>query len=215
MKKVWWFTFVEIMIAIVVFSIWVVAVLWLVTTNLRSMDRNDLRLQATVLAKEWLELAYNMRDSNLERELPRNCIMNQSIYWWSNLDLSRQFEQNWIDPDDIPFFCPKYFSIWDILQIWFSDNQYLKVESKNLFENFDDNYSWNKLYLHTWNSLSWYSYDDGGEETYFARYISFTWVVENWNLLDVDKILKVESHVLYKKSWFTGEVVLESFIWNY
>jgi hypothetical protein len=33
--------------------------------------------------------------------------------------------------------------------------------------------------------------------------------------LPVDKILKVESHVLYKKWWNTWEVVFESFIWNY
>jgi hypothetical protein len=27
--------------------------------------------------------------------------------------------------------------------------------------------------------------------------------------------LKVESHVLYKKWWMTGDVVFESFIWDY
>lgn len=219
MRKQNWFTFVEIMIAIVVFSIWVVAVLGLVTTNLRSMDRNDLRLQGTVLAKEWLELVYNMRDSNLERELPWNCIMKQDIFGRSNSDLSQQLSQytmGWRSIDDFGFFCPSYFSVGDWIQVSFSQDQYLKATKINVGSGFDDNYSWNKLYLNTWDGeLFWYSYESGWEETFFARYILFTWVVENSELLDTNKILKVESHVLYQKAWFTWEVVLESFIWNY
>jgi len=69
MKKLSAFTFIEIMIAIVIFSVWILAVLNLVTNNLKSMDQNDLKLQATLLAKEWIELVYNLRDSNLKKEL--------------------------------------------------------------------------------------------------------------------------------------------------
>jgi hypothetical protein len=52
-------------------------------------------------------------------------------------------------------------------------------------------------------------------DTYFARYLSFVEVEEWDNVLPVDKILKIESHVLYKKWGNTWEVVFESFIWNY
>jgi prepilin-type N-terminal cleavage/methylation domain-containing protein len=52
MKKKYAFTFIEVMIAIVIFSVGILAVLSLVTNNLKSMDRNNLRLQATLLAKE-------------------------------------------------------------------------------------------------------------------------------------------------------------------
>ncbi|MEI8090964.1 MAG: prepilin-type N-terminal cleavage/methylation domain-containing protein [bacterium] len=52
MKKVRAFTFIEIMIAIAVFSIGVLAVLRLVTQNLVSMDKTGTRTVATFLAKE-------------------------------------------------------------------------------------------------------------------------------------------------------------------
>ena len=42
------------------------------------------------------------------------------------------------------------------------------------------------------------------------------WVVdENEKFLDSDKILKIESHVLYKKWALTWEKVMETFIGNY
>jgi hypothetical protein len=40
-------------------------------------------------------------------------------------------------------------------------------------------------------------------------------VKENSEKLPTDKILKIESHVLYMKWAYTGEVIFESFIWNY
>jgi prepilin-type N-terminal cleavage/methylation domain-containing protein len=46
------FTFIEIMIAITVFSIGVLAVLRLVTSNLVTMDKTETRTVATFLAKE-------------------------------------------------------------------------------------------------------------------------------------------------------------------
>jgi prepilin-type N-terminal cleavage/methylation domain-containing protein len=52
MKKKQAFTFIEVIIAIVVFAIGILAVLSLLTNNLKFMDRNNLRLQATLLAKE-------------------------------------------------------------------------------------------------------------------------------------------------------------------
>jgi len=52
MKKKLAFTFIEIMIAIVIFSIGILAVLRLVTANLGTMDENNTRIQATFLAKE-------------------------------------------------------------------------------------------------------------------------------------------------------------------
>jgi prepilin-type N-terminal cleavage/methylation domain-containing protein len=52
MQKKTAFTFIEVMVAIVVFSIGILAVLKLVTNNLETMDKNNVRVQATLLAKE-------------------------------------------------------------------------------------------------------------------------------------------------------------------
>jgi prepilin-type N-terminal cleavage/methylation domain-containing protein len=52
MQKKAAFTFIEVMIAIVIFSIGILTVLKLVTNNLESMDKNNTKIQATLLAKE-------------------------------------------------------------------------------------------------------------------------------------------------------------------
>jgi general secretion pathway protein I len=52
MKKIKAFTLIEMMIAITVFAIGVLAVLRLVMQNLVSMDRTETRTMATFLAKE-------------------------------------------------------------------------------------------------------------------------------------------------------------------
>ena len=61
------FTFIEVIIAIAVFAIGVLAVLRLISQNLVALDFTQLRTSATLLAKEGIELVYNMRDSNLDK----------------------------------------------------------------------------------------------------------------------------------------------------
>ena len=227
MKK-YGFTFIEIMITIVVFSIWVFAVLGLVTSNLRWVERNDLRLQGTLLAKEWLELVYNLRDSNLDRELPRNCILASDIFWkgmdgehlsyWITDQSDQCVNQHANDEDGqakciMDVICPHYFGITNPIKVSYSDSNYVFVNDTNT------TLSWNRLYIHTGSKWElWYSHEeDGGQETFFSRYITFDSIGETVSEkpLDADKILKVSSHVLWEKWSYTGEVVLESFIWNY
>ena len=221
------FTFIEVMIAIVVFAIWVLAILGLVTSNLRWVERNDLRLQGTLLAKEWLELVYNLRDSNLERELPRNCILS-SMVLLSGLNseqLSSQISNitstcvNQCGNDEdcktkciMDEICPTYFGLSNPIKISYSDANYVMVAST-----IDGIDSWNKLYIHTWDWwLLWYSYEEQWwDETLYYRYITFDAITEGNDSLDTGKILKVSSHVIWEKWAFTGEVVLQSFIWNY
>lgn len=221
--KRYWFTFIEILIAIIVFSIWIFAVLGLVTSNLRWVERNDLRLQGTLLAKEGLELVYNLRDSNLERELPRNCIMKHEIYGWNadtfGSELGKCVAEMPVKGEnpELTCICPHYFGKSSPIKVSYSDRNYVVVDYT------DTTFSWNRLYMHTGSRWElWYSHDnDGGQETVFSRYITFDYVLEDiWNpleknSLDTGKILKVSSHVLWEKWSYTGEVVLESFIWNY
>lgn len=219
MKKKYAFTFIEIMIAIVIFSIWILAVLNLVTNNLKSMDQNNLKLNATLLAKEWMELVYNLRDSNIEKELSWNCVLNKKMYSWDYDQLSNQIGW-WNQSDFENVICDWYFDTGSFLQIWFSPDFYIHNSKSDLMDNFYDIYENNKLFLYKnneWESVFWYWYSGDliWEDTNFARYLSFKPVKEWENFLPQDKIMKVESHVLYMKWWVTGEVVFESFIWNY
>lgn len=219
MKKKQAFTFIEIMIAIVIFSIGILAVLNLVTKNLKSMDQNNLKLNATLLAKEWMELVYNLRDSNIQKELSWNCILNKKMYSWDADQLSNQIWR-WNQSDFENVICDWYFDTGSFLQIWFNPDSYVYQNRSDIVDDFYDKHEKNKLFLYKnteENGLFWYWYsgDLAWEETNFARYLSFKPVKEGDNFLPEDKIMKVESHVLYVKWWTTGEVVFESFIWNY
>lgn len=79
MKKKSAFTFIEVIIAITVFAIGVLAVLRLITQNLVTLDNTQMRTTATFLAKEGIELVYNMRDSNLDKLLPWDCVLDENL----------------------------------------------------------------------------------------------------------------------------------------
>ncbi|HKL43956.1 MAG TPA: prepilin-type N-terminal cleavage/methylation domain-containing protein [Candidatus Absconditabacterales bacterium] len=223
MKRKSAFTFIEIMIAIVIFSIGILTVLKLVTDNLEQMDKNNVKVQATLLAKEGLELVYNLRDSNLAKELSWNCLISEDMYNWTLEDLNNEIGWgNQSDFEDI--ICDGYFGVDKNLQISFDPEIYVYYENSDKGEDFMENFEVNKLYFYE-GDLFWYGYGNGelrvdnGEfkktETLFARYLSFHEVREGENILPKDKILKVESHVLYMKGGLTGEVMFESFIGNY
>ena len=97
------------------------------------------------------------------------------------------------------------------------------METGSLDDDFTKNFSLYQIYLHTWTDILWVSTwfiynqeNDDGEWTWFARYLLITWVVdEGGNVVDTDKLLKIESHVLYRKWYLTGEKVMETFMWNY
>ena len=226
MKKKYAFTLIEIMIAIVVFAIGVLAVLRVLTWDLSLMDHTDMKLQSTVFWKEWLELLYNVRDSNFEKELPWNCIMKPEIFWLQTNALNIMMMQESIANPNFnmnEIICSWYFWSDQIIQLWFDKNHYMTQNITWKSDNFETLFKDNQLCLFTWEvwwntGMFWYSYclqDGVWEPTFFARYLSFTWIDVGGELLLTEKIMKVESHVLYKKWHKTWEFVFESFIWNY
>ena len=208
------FTFIEILVAISVFAIGVLAVLRLITQNLVTLDLTQTRTTATFLAKEWIELAYNMRDSNIQKSLPRDCILDPNL----SADDFGIIDQNKV--------CKWYFSSWandgSVLQIAFDPEGYFFTSSQKVETGFTDLRETNRLYYTTGmvgdHELFRYSYlasEEGETATEFARYLRFLPVKENDIHLPTNAILKIESHVLYRKWNTTGDVLLESFIWNY
>jgi len=214
MKRKFWFTFIEVIVAITVFAIGVLAVLRLITQNLVTLDITQMRTNATFLAKEWIELVYNMRDSNIAKWLPWDCVLVPDLLtgdWWT-LE----------NPEAA---CLWKFSSWSedhkVLQISFNPEGYTYTSPHVAETTFNDLWSGNVLYYVTWtvwwHEIFWYSSLPVKETTptFFSRYIVFARVLEEKNVLPRENILKIESHVLYNKWGKTWEVVLESFIWNY
>ena len=203
MKKKSAFTLIETIIAISVFCIGILTVLFWVSKTLRNQDYAATQIKSAFFAREWIELVFNLRDANYHKELPWNC-----IYQWSN-----SLSTEWCDENLEPWTVLK-ISIWD-------ESEYIRVETeKNVNFEFTwmfDNY---QIYFHTWDNDNPFIYNhytwDNYKETGFARYLVVTWVTDEYgDTIDTSKLLKIESHVLYKKWEFTGEKVMETFIWNY
>ena len=199
------FTLIETLIAIAVFCIGILAVFHWASKTIRNQDYAAIQVQSTFLAREWIELLFNMRDANYHKELPWRCIFKA-------MDIT-----NTIEEDKNPY-CEHNLEIWQILKIsiWSWADEYIHVEKSELEDNFDDMFGEHQIYFHNWDDSFYYDYTGtDSEATFFARYLVITWVSENWKALPEDKILKVESHVLYKKWDIMWDKVMETFIWEY
>ena len=214
MKKIKAFTLLETLIVIMVFCIWILVVVHGLSQTLRNKDYANIQIKSAFFAREWIELVFNLRDANYNKKLPWNCIFIPVE------KLEPEYKE------DVNPFCNDYLWSSDLqilrISMW-TGNEYIHVETKKDADIQD--FSWMfdeyQLYVHTWmviNNEPWYYYDyikDGWEETWFARYLVVKWLVADWWNVSKDKLLKIESHVLYQKWALTWEKVMETFIWNY
>ncbi len=177
-------------IVLFIFSVGVLAVLKLIMYNMNTMNELEIKTTATLLAKEGLELTYNTRDSNRIAGLPRDCIVDKEYYDIMGTNV-----------------CKHYFL----------EGQNKRIVDINTVERspvITNDLSETKLFINNNWSLE-YTHVPSEQPTQYSRYIYFTGVKDHDNILNTWKILKVESHVIYQRWSKTGEVVLESFIWNY
>lgn len=190
------FTLIEILIVIFVFGVGILAVLNVLTKSLGYFDAISMKTKATLLAKEGMEIAYTIRDSNIEQGYPRNYFGfedKKERYLWEE-----QYKN---------------------FKIWFSPNEnyrFFEKEEKNW--DFESNFKTFYLELSTGaqnEEISYYHPVPQAELPVkgFARIIEYRPIKINdgkkWNN---NKILKISSRVLYKRWASTGEVLLESFI---
>jgi len=191
-----WITLIEVLFAVIIFWVWILSIMTMVIENISLLDRIKNQTTATSLAKEWIEIVYNLRDSNLNKSVKWNCI-------------------DATDPD-----CPNRFADGMSFKTELNLNGYYRLSAT------DSEFDSNVLYFHTWDIkdntnwvlFTWFWYDytpDNWEKTIFSRYIYFDRVyLKNGWMADPSKLLKIESHVVYKKWATKEEVVLESFIWE-
>lgn len=67
MKNLKAFTLIETLIVVFIFGVGILAVLRLLTYSLGYFDSINMRVKANFLAKEGLEIAYNIRDSKIDQ----------------------------------------------------------------------------------------------------------------------------------------------------
>lgn len=196
MKKSW-FTLIETIIAILIFSIWILTILVVISKNVLTADRIKNKTTATFLAKEWIEIIYNQRDTNLDKWLAWNCTKTNSNY--------ECIDKFWVG---------KYYKTWVNLSGWINITTSNSSNQDNL------------LYFHEWKikdsvwapilSGFWYDYNTDWKKTIFSRFVWFSWLYleSESGIADTTKILKINSYVRYNKGSAQDEVVLESIIWE-
>jgi len=196
-------TLIESLIAIIVVWLGIIVILEVVISNIWLVDRLRNKTIWTFLAKEWMELLISYRDSNLQRWINWNCLELDSNFncikrFW-DIDYL-QIALNWSWWEDM------FLNGWDSIYY---------VKSTNW--NFEDNI----LYFHTWvvnwKIIWYYNYDFlDWKKTRFARFLHFTGVYLQWDstVVSKDKVLKIESIVLWRHWWKTGKVILETLLWD-
>lgn len=213
MKKNAAFTLIETLIAICVFWIGILVVLNWLGKTLWNQDKAKVQIQASFLAREWIELMFNLRDANYRKKSPWNCIFTK----FENQGLIK-LDKN--EDEDKKTICKDYFENNKILKVWIDnwDNYIFKDSKTDLSTDFDTNFNNFQIYYHTNNDKNAFYYNhewEDSEKTWFARYIKIQSVLEDWNSVWDDNLLKVESHVLYKKWALTWDIIMETFMWNY
>jgi len=198
MKNTRGFTFIEIMIVILVFSIGILTVLRTMTQNLALVAQAQTKITASMLAKESIDLVFHIRDTNKLQWLAWDCIPNQTI-----------FTQTTIDDDDV---CGMHMqSLSWVLLLGMTDDMWFFVQQEMLYTTFEQQYNAYRLYSD--NDI--YRYTSTGDESIFARYVTFEPVQSSQWSIDTNTLLKVWVHVLHQHWARTGHFTLESFIANY
>lgn len=199
-----WLSLVEVLIAIAVFAVGILSIAYLVINNVWLYQKSKLKTTATMLAKEWIEIVYNRRDTNIKKWWLRNCLE--------------------LEPWSYAWVCKTYFH--DINDLGWSsirmidtdtDQGYRFIKPAGTLAN-------NSLYLRpskdgpfkVYTSFSNVKIIWTSDRTPFVRTITFqpVYLEPEWKQAYPDKILKVTSTVYYKKWVYSGSVVIQSFIWD-
>ena len=198
------FTLIEILIVIVIFWVGILAILSIMANSVKNFDTINMQTRATLLAKEGIDLAFHHRDSNLEQGYPRDYyarIENQNKEWgneeflWTGWNTTFKIGLS-VDKNQNPYYLLEKIGIWKYTADTF--DQYFKTFALELTKPKPQ------------ENITLYTYKEATETPNkgYARRIEFAPLTIK-NL----KLLKVSSHVIYKRWSFTGEVVLESFLW--
>ncbi len=182
-----WFSIIEIMIWIFIFTIWIISVYSLIINTLQLNDYNKNYIIWANLAREQIELVRNIRDSNYEKIQVYNQLNpitnnhTNTFEFWKYYKIENIFSTNW---DVFPVRINEIIDFWEWENEvnWKMQNYRLCIDDKNLYT-FDC--SWN-------------------EETPFFRYIKIEKVEhwEEWSTELIKDAFLVKSKVIWYSRWY-------------
>lgn len=185
-----WFSIVEILIWIFIFTLGLLSVYMLISWTLKLNESNKNKLIASSLALESIELVKNIRDSNYE---------NFHKYNQINPDLTSDFTNT-----DNLFNEWDYFTIENNYGLWYpisveliNDFWEWKLELNNKMQAY-------RLCLDSENRYTYDCLNPSNKKTNFYRYISFDEVKydDSWTVNIVDNALKVKAKVIWAYKWY-------------
>ncbi len=196
--KLSWVTLFEVLVAIIIFSTGILVLLSMVASNITWIKTIRLKDDATILAKEAMEMVYNLRDSNLEKWLLWYCgEFDDSASAKCGFDIYTWSAQNYIidrtvdDTDDTMYELSTYGDDEDTRLYFHTGNYTFSGES--------------------WD-LTRYNHDDTGKRTPYRRYISVSPVTGY--ATHTDKVLNIAVHVIAEQGIKSYDIVLESMMWD-
>ena len=187
--KIWWFTLVETILVCVVFAIFVSGIVLAINRAFNFMNNTRLSVRATNFAREWVELMYNIRDTNRRR-----CSWKKDNAWL--------YIGTWWDSSDECDYSDLFGSWIYILKEGINDNNDKYIYATKLEPTSVDEFY----------SFEWFfkdSYDSQRNQaklsfTWTYKYLSWTdiltWDISEllWNWVDFYRIVRV--YGIYKKN---------------
>ena len=178
------FTLIEIMAALMLFGIGVVVLLRAIIYFIGAWDEIKKRAQATLLAKEAMDIVYNQRDTNLRRWVSWKCAV---------ID---QFA-----PDDA---CSTELTIGKVYRAWFDGMSWYTINELQDWDSTD-------LFTQTVQNIQIYTHNTG-TPTNFKREILVSDAILQGQQLPHQQVVKITVKVSYIPNQPERVVILESYL---
>lgn len=201
-----WVAIIEVIIWIFIFTIWLVSIYLTISSSINLNDYNKNQIIASNLAREWLELVKNLRDSNYVNLHRWDSINPNLTSWFSN---SSNLIQTGV-----------YYKVktgFDKSNAWFT----VKLNPISWFKEWPEfintdmkNY---ELCLNATNKYVYNCVTVWNKSTRFYRYVKFEdlkYKDSSWNIVTVNDAYKVISKVIWYNRWY-HETSLTTIIADY
>lgn len=186
-NNILWFSIIEVLIGIFVFSLGLVSIYALLVSSLNVNEYNKNAIIASNLAREQLEFFRNIRDTNYTNFTAWNQINPENPYSATNV-----FQENKYYTLESDFSWLKNFPIVvNDITVWFESwENHLTSAGMQKY----------RLCLDTNNKYTYDCATSGHTRTAFFRYLFIEKAQDSW--MDIDDAYRVTSKVIWYKRWY-------------
>lgn len=177
-----WFSVIEVLIWVMIFSIWLVSIFMIISSFINLNDYNKNEIIASNLAREEIELFRNIRDSNYKKVLQ----WNQINPWNDNYTNVFKTGSYYVLENDFSLLAAFPVKVEEITDFWewASELNWKMIDYKLCLDSND---------RYTYSCALW------NKETYFYRYIKLSelkhmsWSIEN----TIEDAYRITSKVIW------------------